>query len=147
MPCAGSANAIDLCVARSRRGPTQSRSRRAVQGALGLDELYGADLAARAGGPAQSSVLAALGHEARVMVDAGVDEVAAVRQLLELGAARIVIGTETLPDQSALERLQAELPDAPLVLSLDVRAGGSSRPKPSWPARSGEALDRLGAPA
>ena len=39
------------------------------------------------------------------MVDAGVTDVAAVRPLLELGAARVVIGTETLADPAALERL------------------------------------------
>jgi phosphoribosylformimino-5-aminoimidazole carboxamide ribotide isomerase len=118
---------------------------RAVRGALGLDELYVADLDAIAGGPAQRRVLAALGHEARVMVDAGVNEVAAVRLLLELGAARVVIGTETLADQSALERLRAELPDAPLVLSLDVRAGRVLSPDVEL-ARLGaaEALGRLG---
>jgi phosphoribosylformimino-5-aminoimidazole carboxamide ribotide isomerase len=117
----------------------------AVRGALGLDELYVADLDAIAGGPAQRKVLSALAHEARVMVDAGVSEVAAVRLLLELGAARVVIGTETLADQSGLERLRAELPDAPLVLSLDVRAGRVLSPDADL-ARLGaaEALARLG---
>jgi phosphoribosylformimino-5-aminoimidazole carboxamide ribotide isomerase len=118
---------------------------RAVRGALGLDELYVADLDAIAGGPAQRKVLAALGHEARVMVDAGVAEIAAVRLLLELRAARVVIGTETLADQAALERLRAELPDAPLVLSLDLRAGRVLSPDREL-ARLGaaEALARLG---
>jgi phosphoribosylformimino-5-aminoimidazole carboxamide ribotide isomerase len=96
---------------------------RAVRGVLGLDELYVADLDAIASGPAQREVLPALGREARMMVDAGVADVAAVRLLLDLGAARVVIGTETLAGQTALERLRAELPDAPLVLSLDLRAG------------------------
>ena len=64
-----------------------------------------------------------LAREARVIVDAGVTEVAAVRLLVELGAARVVIGTETLADQAALERLRTELSDVPLVLSLDLRAG------------------------
>jgi len=35
----------------------------------------------------------------------------------------VVIGTETLPSVEALARLRAALPDAPLVLSLDLRAG------------------------
>ena len=118
---------------------------RAVRGALGLDELYVADLDAIAGGPAQREVIAALGHRVRVMVDAGVTEVAAVRLLLELGAARVVVGTETLADQAALERLRAELPDAPLVLSLDLRAGRVVSPDREL-ARLGaaEALARLG---
>ena len=55
-----------------------------VRGALRLDELYVADLDAIAGGRAQRKVLSALAHEARVMVDAGVAEVATARLLLEL---------------------------------------------------------------
>ncbi len=94
---------------------------RAFREQLGLDELYVADLDAIAGGPLHRDALAALALEARVMVDAGVTGAAAVRRLLELGAARVVIGTETLGDPAALGRLRAELPDAPLVLSIDLR--------------------------
>jgi phosphoribosylformimino-5-aminoimidazole carboxamide ribotide isomerase len=94
---------------------------RAFRGELGLDELYVAELDAITGGPPHRDVLAALAREARVMVDAGVTDVGAVRSLLELGAARVVIGTETLADRAALGRLRKELPGAPLVLSLDLR--------------------------
>jgi phosphoribosylformimino-5-aminoimidazole carboxamide ribotide isomerase len=111
---------------------------RAVRDALGLDELYVADLDAIAGRPAHRETIAALAREARVMVDAGVTDVAEVGRLLELGAARVVIGTETLADEQALERLRAALPDAPLVVSLDLRAGRVLSPQP--------ALARLGAP-
>ena len=111
---------------------------RAVRNTLGLDELYVADLDAIAGRSAHRETVAALAREARVMVDAGVAEVAEVGRLLELGAARVVIGTETLADERALERLQAALPDAPLVLSLDLRAGRVLSPQPE--------LQRLGAP-
>jgi phosphoribosylformimino-5-aminoimidazole carboxamide ribotide isomerase len=104
-------------------GSDPVRVARAVRQALGLDELYVADLDAIAGGPPHREVLAALAREARVMVDAGATEAVVVRELLELGAARVVIGTETLAGQSALGRLRAELPDAPLVLSLDLREG------------------------
>ena len=64
------------------------------------------------------------------MVDAGSAEPDTVRELLALGAARVVIGTETLAREAALERLRAELPDAPLVLSLDLRAGRVLSPDP-----------------
>ena len=94
---------------------------RAFRGELGLEELYVADLDAIAGGSPHREILAALAREARVLVDAGVTDVAAVRPLLELGAARVVVGTETLADPAALGRLRADLPDAPLVLSLDLR--------------------------
>jgi phosphoribosylformimino-5-aminoimidazole carboxamide ribotide isomerase len=118
---------------------------RVVREALGLDELYVADLDAIAGGRRHCHVVAALAREARVMVDAGVTEVAAVGRLLELGAARVVIGTESLTNQAALERLRAELPDAPLVLSLDLRAGQVVSPDPELARlRAPEALARLG---
>ena len=104
-------------------GSDPVRVARAVREALGLGELYVADLDAIAGGPPHREIVAVLAREARVIVDAGVTEVAAVRLLVELGAARVVIGTETLADQAALERLRTELSDVPLVLSLDLRAG------------------------
>ena len=65
--------------------------------------------------------------------------------LLELGAARVVIGTETLADQAALERLRVELSDVPLVLSLDLRAGRVLSPNADL-GRLGaaEALAQLG---
>jgi uncharacterized protein related to proFAR isomerase len=48
-------------------------------------------------------------------------------------------------DQAALERLRTEIPNAPLVLSLDLRAGRVLSPDPEL-ARLGaaEALTRLG---
>ena len=117
---------------------------RAVREALGLDELYVADLDAIAGESGHSELVAALAREARVMVDAGVTEAAAVRRLREAGATRVVIGTETLAHPAALERLRAELPEAPLVLSLDLRAGRVLSPDPGL-ARLGaaDALERL----
>ena len=97
---------------------------RAVRDRLGLDELYVADLDAIGGGPPPNTdVVAALAREARVMVDAGTATASAVERLLGLGVARVVIGTESLPGAEAFGRLQAELPDAPLVLSLDLRGG------------------------
>jgi phosphoribosylformimino-5-aminoimidazole carboxamide ribotide isomerase len=102
-------------------GSEPVRVARAVREALGLGELYVADLDAIAGGSPDREVLAGLAREARVMVDAGVTDAAAVRPLLELGIARVVIGTETLADPAALGRLRSQLNDAPLVLSLDLR--------------------------
>ena len=126
-------------------GSDPVRVARAVREALGLGELYVADLDAIAGGTPHREIVAALAREARVTLDAGVTEVAAVRHLLELGVARVVIGTETLADQATLERLRAELPDVPLVLSLDLRASRVVSPDAGL-ARLGatEALARLG---
>jgi phosphoribosylformimino-5-aminoimidazole carboxamide ribotide isomerase len=96
---------------------------RAVCDRFGLDELYVADLDAIAGDGASPEVVAALAREARVMVDAGATDPDAVAALLGLGAAGVVIGTESLPGAGAFARLRAELSDAPLVLSLDLRGG------------------------
>jgi phosphoribosylformimino-5-aminoimidazole carboxamide ribotide isomerase len=104
---------------------------RAVRDRFGLDELYVADLDAIAGGTGSADVVAALAQEARVMVDAGTAEVTAITQLLELGVTRVVIGTETLPGDQAFRRLRSELPDAPLVLSLDLRGGALLSPDPT----------------
>jgi uncharacterized protein related to proFAR isomerase len=126
---------------------------RAFCSELGLDELYVADLdaitgrsehaarsdaatrsdpaAASAGGaPHHTALLAALAREARVMVDAGVTEPAAARALLDLGAERVIVGTETLSGGDALERLLAELPDGAVILSVDLRERRVLSPDP-----------------
>jgi phosphoribosylformimino-5-aminoimidazole carboxamide ribotide isomerase len=117
---------------------------RAVRERFGLDELYVADLDAIGGGPANSDVVAALAREGHVMVDAGAASATAVARLLELGVARVVIGTESLPDAEAFRRLRAELPDAPLVLSLDLRGGRLISPDPALSGMAAvDALARL----
>jgi phosphoribosylformimino-5-aminoimidazole carboxamide ribotide isomerase len=104
--------------------------------ALGLDELYVADLDAIAGGSDRdrasdhAALLSALASEARVMVDAGVSEPAAARAILDLGARRVIVGTETLGRADALDRLLAALPDGALVLSVDLRDGRALSPDP-----------------
>jgi phosphoribosylformimino-5-aminoimidazole carboxamide ribotide isomerase len=117
---------------------------RAVRERFRLDELYVADLDAIAGGPGNPEVVGALAREARVMVDAGTAAAAAVARLLALGVAGVVIGTETLPGPAAFGRLRGELPDAPLVLSLDLRARRLLSPDPALAGSSpSDALARL----
>ena len=94
---------------------------RTFRDALGLDELYVADLDAIGGGGEQDAIIAELAREARVMVDAGVSEPERARALLDLGAHRVVVGTETLTGADALDRLLAEL--GAVVLSVDLRDG------------------------
>jgi phosphoribosylformimino-5-aminoimidazole carboxamide ribotide isomerase len=88
------------------------------------EELYVADLDAIAGTGGNDSIIAALAREARVIVDAAVSEPERARALLELGVDRIVVGTETLSDAEALDRL----PDA--VLSVDLHDGRTLSPDP-----------------
>jgi phosphoribosylformimino-5-aminoimidazole carboxamide ribotide isomerase len=90
-----------------------------------LEELYVADLDAIAGAGENDSTIATLAREARVMVDAGVSEPERARALLDLGVHRVVVGTETLADADALDRL---LPEA--VLSIDLRDGRTLSPDP-----------------
>ncbi len=104
---------------------------RAVRDQFGLDELYVADLDAIAGGPGSPDVVVALARATRVLVVAGIAAAPAVARLLDLGVARVVIGTESLPGAEAFRRLRAELPDAPLVLSLDLRGGRLVSPDPA----------------
>jgi phosphoribosylformimino-5-aminoimidazole carboxamide ribotide isomerase len=89
-----------------------------------LEELYVADLDAITGAGGNDAVIRALAREARVMVDAGVSEPERARALLDLGVDRVVVGTETLADADALDRL----PDA--VLSVDLRDGRTVSPDP-----------------
>jgi phosphoribosylformimino-5-aminoimidazole carboxamide ribotide isomerase len=117
---------------------------RAVRDKLGLDELYVADLDAIAGDPGSPDVIAALAREARVMVDTGAATATAVAGLLDLGVARVVIGTESLPGADAFRRLRTELPEAPLVLSLDLRGGQVLSLDPALAgAAAADALARL----
>jgi phosphoribosylformimino-5-aminoimidazole carboxamide ribotide isomerase len=103
---------------------------RAFRSTLGLDELYVADLDAIGGTGAHGGCIAALAREARVMVDAGVGEPGPAQALLDLGAHRVVVGTETLSGPRALDRLLAELPDGALTLSIDLRDGRLLSPDP-----------------
>jgi phosphoribosylformimino-5-aminoimidazole carboxamide ribotide isomerase len=101
---------------------------RAFRDELGLDELYVADLDAIAGDGDHGSTIGALAREARVMVDAGVSEPEQARVLVDLGAHRIIVGTETLTGPDALDPLLAEVPG--VVLSVDLRGGRVLSPDP-----------------
>jgi phosphoribosylformimino-5-aminoimidazole carboxamide ribotide isomerase len=109
---------------------------RGFRDALGIEEVYVADLDAIVGrsdpaaGSDQAALLRALAGEARLMVDAGVSEPARARALLDLGAQRVIVGTETLGGSDALDRLLAELPAGAVILSVDLREGRVLSPDP-----------------
>jgi phosphoribosylformimino-5-aminoimidazole carboxamide ribotide isomerase len=103
---------------------------RGFRAALGLDELYVADLDAIGADGENSAIIGALAREARVMADAGVSEPAQAQALLDLGAQRAIVGTETLTGPDALDRLLAQLPDGALALSVDLREGRLLSPDP-----------------
>jgi phosphoribosylformimino-5-aminoimidazole carboxamide ribotide isomerase len=106
---------------------------------LGLEELYVADLDAITGTGDNRATIAALAAEARVMVDAGVTEPQQVRALLDLGADRVIAGTESLREPDAL-------PDG-VVLSVDLRDGRLLSPDPGLRGLSAlDAVTRLHRP-
>ena len=117
---------------------------RSVRDGFGLDEVYVADLDAIAGGAGNGEVVAAVAAEARAMVDAGTSSAGAVARVLDLGAARVIVGTESLPGVEAFRALRAALPDAPLVVSLDLLAGRVLSPDAALAGlHPAEALARL----
>ena len=117
---------------------------RALRSELGLEELYVADLDAITGARSLSPAIGALAQEANLMVDAGVSEPERARELLALGARRVIVGTETLSGPGALDRLLTELPAGAVVLSIDLRDGRLLSPDPQLAGLAApEALARL----
>jgi phosphoribosylformimino-5-aminoimidazole carboxamide ribotide isomerase len=91
---------------------------------LGCRACYVADLDAITGAGDNRGLLrdlAALGMA--LWVDAGVSEAGAARELAALGAARIIVGSESLRSIEQLAELAARFPPDDLVLSVDVRDG------------------------
>lgn len=95
---------------------------------LGCDECYVADLDAIAGGSPQHALLEALARAGgRLFIDAGVATVERARELLDAGAARVVVGLETLPSFVALELVTRGIGSERVMFSLDLRGGRSVR--------------------
>jgi phosphoribosylformimino-5-aminoimidazole carboxamide ribotide isomerase len=97
---------------------------RAYVGGFGLTELYAADLDAIGGAATQDelvSSLAALG--APLWLDAGVSSEDDARHARRLGAAKVVVGLETLTSFGALKSVCAALGGERVAFSLDLRGG------------------------
>jgi phosphoribosylformimino-5-aminoimidazole carboxamide ribotide isomerase len=91
---------------------------------LGLSELYVADLDAIAGGASQDAVIAALtARGAPVWLDAGVTSIEGAQHSVELGAAQVVVGLETLQSFGALAAICAAVGGDRVAFSLDLRSG------------------------
>ena len=98
---------------------------RALCAVCRTSRLYVADLDALAGEPVNEPVLATLASEAEPWVDAGAITPERAAALGRAGAARNVIGTESIEPGAALNRSAP-----PLVLSVDLRGGGLISPDP-----------------
>jgi len=126
---------------------------RAYMDRLGLTEMYAADLDAimgtkgdgprggpdggpdkvRPAGASQDAIVAAMAAlGAPLWLDAGVSSADRARHALDLGAARVVVGLETLTSFDALTRICAELGGDRVAFSLDLRDG-----KPVFAAGAG----------
>jgi phosphoribosylformimino-5-aminoimidazole carboxamide ribotide isomerase len=94
---------------------------------LGIRELYVADLDTIAGATAAGSqdtlvaALAAVG--APLWLDAGVSSTDRARHALALGAAKVVVGLETLRSYDALETICGAIGGGRVAFSLDLREG------------------------
>lgn len=91
---------------------------------LGLQACYLADLAAIQGGRPDTDLIGKLAAEGLEMwVDAAIGDAATARRVLAAGAARAVIGLETIPNLATAFSLPTALPSDRLVFSLDLREG------------------------
>lgn len=91
---------------------------------LGVRELYAADLDAIQGGPPQQALVrdvAALGVP--LWLDAGVADARSAHTARALGAARVVVGLETLGGYDALAAICAAVGGERVAFSLDLRDG------------------------
>jgi phosphoribosylformimino-5-aminoimidazole carboxamide ribotide isomerase len=97
---------------------------RGFHDALGLRELYLADLDAIAGKAPDHVLYQAIRSLGLALwVDAGIRERSSLPPLLDSGVATIVVGLETVRGPVALGEILAEVAPDRLVFSLDLRAG------------------------
>jgi phosphoribosylformimino-5-aminoimidazole carboxamide ribotide isomerase len=90
---------------------------------LGIDELYVADLDAITAGRPQRALVTALAAVAPVWLDAGVTSVDGAGDAVAAGAARVVVGLETLSSFDALTEIAASIGGTRTAFSLDLREG------------------------
>jgi phosphoribosylformimino-5-aminoimidazole carboxamide ribotide isomerase len=93
--------------------------------ACGFSDLYVADLDAIMGKGENLAVLDWIVQRTglALMVDAGVSDLERARRLLSCGAAKVIVGTETLPSLNFLKEAVACLGAEKVVVSLDLKAG------------------------
>lgn len=133
---------------------------RAIRDRLACRELYLADLDGIMGRPPQRALRSAVAAELQgvaVWMDAGVGTADRARELLADGAARVIVGLETLPAASdpraGLARLACEIDGSGAesspraIFSLDLRAGQPNAADPALRSLSPLAIAQLAASA
>lgn len=114
---------------------------RAFRDQLGLDDLYLADLDAIAAAEQAWDtyrMLASLGL--RLMIDAGIRDIATARAVQAAGATGIVVGLETLRGPDLLRELVDQLGVSSVWFSLDLRDGNPICEPDHWPERTAKAI-------
>ena len=89
----------------------------------GFSELYVADLDAITGGYPNFSVLKKIADTIglSLMVDAGIADLERAEKIVDIGALKVVIGTETLPSLCFLKDVIAVFGKKRVVVSLDLK--------------------------
>jgi len=107
--------------------PVRVGERFAADGAgwLHVVDLDGARSGSPVHGSTVAAVVAATGPAVRVEVAGGLRVAQAVRAVLELGAARAVVGTAALRDPAFARGLVREFGAARIAVSIDVRDGAA----------------------
>ncbi|MGH7675058.1 MAG: HisA/HisF-related TIM barrel protein, partial [Gemmatimonadales bacterium] len=112
---------------RSRLAPGEGDAlalARAYREALGCDESYVADLDAIAGGAPQHGLLGSIVRlGSQLLVDAGCTTPERAREVVTAGAARVVVGLETLRSFEALAAIAVAVGGERVVFSLDLWQG------------------------
>jgi phosphoribosylformimino-5-aminoimidazole carboxamide ribotide isomerase len=113
---------------------------------LGLSELYVADLDAILHGTPQQALVAALtALGVPVWLDAGISSVDQARLAIDVGAAHVIVGLETLSSFAALAEICSALGRQRVAFSLDLRDGqpvgpaAADLPAPLIAARAADA--------
>ncbi len=90
--------------------------------AFEFSELYVADLDAIRGEPVNSSLLKSIVNETKLklMVDAGISNLERGREVLDCGASKVIIGTETLQNISFVTEAIEDLGCERIIISLDL---------------------------
>jgi phosphoribosylformimino-5-aminoimidazole carboxamide ribotide isomerase len=90
---------------------------------LGFSELYVADLNAITGDHENFGVIEQIAEKTgmRLMVDAGVADIEKARTIMQLGAIKVIIGTETLTEIGFVEEAVHSLGPDHVIVSLDMK--------------------------
>jgi len=90
---------------------------------FGLRTLYAADLDAIRGGEMQGGIISRLAAIGQLWIDAGISGAPSAQRVIDLGAARAVVGLETLSSFDALAAICDEVGAERVAFSLDLRGG------------------------